>query len=210
VVVQKLDGFKQTIVAPRPKGAREGGWRRSLKRAQLGELELILGYKLKLAGLPMPRDVVAGGTSITCPACTTRDPKNRPAQDRFVCVACGFAAHADTIGAVNIARRGVAMETIKKGDKLPPVEQDMVARLRSRDDGGLGPLVAGCVAASGFVAARAAAATAYDPQGLTVAAGQELLPCTQNVRAGVFAERGAQYPGGPDASNAEPPQGPGP
>jgi IS605 OrfB family transposase len=195
VVMEKLDGFKSAIVTSRPKGARKGGWRRSLKRAQLGKLEIILAYKLKLAGLPSLREVVAGGTSITCPRCATRDPKNRIEQARFACVACGFTAHADSIGAVNIARRGVAMEGITKGAKLAPIEQDMAARLRSRSDGGLGPLSADCVADIGFVAARAAAAPLYDPQGLNGAAGQEAHPHVQNARKGVLAERGVRFRG---------------
>jgi IS605 OrfB family transposase len=258
VVIEKLDGFKQVIVATRPKGERKGGWRRTLKRAQLGKLETIISYKLSMAGLAKPREVVPGGTSITCSACGYRDPKNRVSQDRFVCTSCGFAAHADSVGAVNIGRRGIAMEKITKGARLAPLEQamirrlhersdcglgpladsmsadgfvavrasagsaydpagltesagqnslaeqqsrgdqviateqDMVARLRSRGDGGLGPLAAKDGAASGFVAARAAAAGAYDPQGLTSAAGQNSQPTSvQNASDGVFAERNA-------------------
>lgn len=192
VVIEKLDTFKQTIVAARAKGSRKGGWRRTLKRAQLGKLEQIVSYKLALAGLPPPRDVVPGGTSITCPACAVRDPKSRPEQDRFICTACGFAAHADSVGAVNIARRGIAMERITKGAKLAPIEQDMVARLRLRGDGGLGPLAGVYSAAGGFVAAHAAAASANEGRSpLTEVAEQKNKPCTQNTRMRVFAERGA-------------------
>ena len=42
VIIEKLDGFKQTIVASRPKGSRKGGWRGNLKRPQLGKLEAIV------------------------------------------------------------------------------------------------------------------------------------------------------------------------
>jgi IS605 OrfB family transposase len=192
VVVEKLDEFKRTIVAKRAPGARRGGWRRTLKRAQLGRLEAILAYKLALAGLPPPVEVVAGGTSQTCPACGHRAAENRAAQDRFACVACGFVGHADVVGAVNIARRGVAMEGIKRGDTLAPRERDMVPRLRARDDGGLGPLTA--PAAGGFVAGRAAVPTADDPAtGDTVGAGQNTTDGAQNAREGVFAARGAAF-----------------
>lgn len=177
VVVEKLDGFKKAIVEKRPHGARRNPWQKSLKRAQLGKLEAILGYKLALAGLPKPREVVAGGTSITCPACAKREPKNRTVQAAFACIECGFRAHADQVGAINIARRDVAMIGIKRGDKLEPRERDMVTRLRSRHDGGLGPLAANFLAADGFVAARASADEAYDPlAGLTSAAGQDSIP----------------------------------
>jgi len=179
VVFEKLDGLKQAIVTKRPKGSRKGGWRKVMKAAQLGKLETIVAYKLKLAGMPVVRDVVAGGTSITCPACSVRDGKNRQTQAGFECVACGFNAHADTVAAVNVGRRDIAMKGIKKGGRLAPIEQDMVAQLRSRGDGGLGPLVAGLVAASGLVAVRVSAASAYDPilPGLTDAAGQKLCLC---------------------------------
>lgn len=192
VVVEKLDGLKRTITEARPKGARRGGWRRHLKKAQLGKLELLLGYKLKLAGLPAPRDVVAGGTSQICPACAARDAKNRPSQESFCCIACGFSAHADSVGAVNIARRGVAMIGITKGDKLAPREQDMVARLRQRDDGGLGPLAAH--AAGGFVADRASTAKGVSsPQGELPGQEQKTTHGDQNARKGVFAARDTTF-----------------
>jgi hypothetical protein len=175
VALERLDGLKRTIVAPRPKGARRGGWRKSLKRMQLGKLESILDYKLRLAGLPPLRPVVAGGTSVTCPACGERDPASRASQERFACTRCGFTAHADTVGAVNIARRAVALRDIKRGETLAPAERDMVSRLRLRDDGGLGPLSAR-TADSGFVAGRAAAGEAYDPSGLTLLAGLKVNP----------------------------------
>lgn len=192
VIIEKLDGLKQAITATREKGTRHGGWRRVLKRGQFGNLEQILDYKLKLAGLPSAREVVAGGTSQTCPACATRDAKSRPTQERFACVSCGFEAHADRIAAVNIARRGIAMMSIKKGDKLAPVEQDMVARLRLRDDGGLGSLSAGLFAGGEFVATRATATGAYEELvSLTSEVGQNGIPRPQNARNRVFAERKA-------------------
>ncbi len=211
VVVEKLDGFKQTIVATRPKGDRKGGWRRTLKRAQLGKLEQLVGYKLALAGLPPPREVVAAGTSITCPACAARDPKSRPEQDRFACTSCGFSAHADSVGAVNIARRGIAMEGIKKGDKLAPAEQDIVARLRSRAGCGLGPLAGVYAAASGFVAAHAAADALYEGTlPLDAPAGQKSKPRIQKARERLLAERGAAFSTVSATGKAQSPEGLGP
>ncbi|WP_404924936.1 zinc ribbon domain-containing protein [Nisaea sediminum] len=187
VSLEKLDEFKKTIVTPRPKGGHKGGWRRTLKRAQLGKLEQILSYKLALAGLPQPRKVVAGGTSITCPSCGHRDGKNRPEQDKFLCLSCGFTAHADVVGAVNIGRRGVVMRGVKKGDKLAPKERDMVMALRDRDDGGLGPLAN----PGGWVVADRASAVGADDQsaGVTSMAGQKSLHADQNGGNTVLAER---------------------
>jgi hypothetical protein len=195
VVVEKLDGLKRSITEKRQSGARKGGWRKILTRVHLGQLETILNYKLRLAGLPTAREVVAGRTSLTCPACGARDPKNRPEQARFACVQCGFAAQADPVAAVNIARRDAAMEKITKGAKLAPIEQDMVARLRLRGDGGLGPLAGDYDAASGFVAARAAADGAYDSSllGLTPPAGQDATQVTKNRREPIFPEGGGAF-----------------
>lgn len=192
VVIEKLGEFKRTITASRPKGARKGGWRRVLKKAQLGKLEQVLTYKLALAGLPPPREVAAAGTSQTCPACGLRDARSRTERDLFRCIVCGYGFHADANAAIIIARRGVLMRTIKKGDKLDALHRNMVEGLRTRDDGGLGPLAD----RQRVVAAHASANAAYDSNGasasgeLTASAGQDANPsATENSRTGVLAER---------------------
>jgi IS605 OrfB family transposase len=190
-VIEKLDGLKNAMRAKRRKGAPKGGWRQSLRKAQLGKLETILNYKLALAGLSPVSEVLAGGTSITCPRCATRDKANRPDQAVFQCVACGLSAHADTIGAINIARRGIVLTNIAKGAKLAPLERDMAKRLRSLGDGGLGPLAASTVAASGFVAARASAVPAYDPSGLTGSGRGEKSNSCAKKRPGGRIPRGS-------------------
>jgi hypothetical protein len=119
-------------------------------------------------------------------------PQDATAADHVAALHCGFMAHADLIAAVNIARRGVAMEEIAKGAKLAPLEQDMIARLWSHGDGGLGPLMARDLAVSGLVAAHVSAVEANDSSGLTSMAGHDGHSCAQNVGRGVFAERSAQ------------------
>jgi IS605 OrfB family transposase len=197
VVVEKLDGFKAAIRTKRVKGARKNPWQKSLKNVQLGKLETILDYKLKLAGLPPAREVFAARTSISCPACGQTDPKSRVAQDKFVCTGCGFEVHADTCGAVNVARRDIAFTKHKKGGDFAALERDMVAGLRSRDDGGLGPLAAGLMAASGFVAVRATADRLYETQlVLNLSAGQNAYPdAIENGRRSVFSESDGAFPG---------------
>jgi hypothetical protein len=202
VALEKLDGLKRSMRMARPKGARRGGWGTVLRKAQLAKLETLLTYKLTLAGLPPPREVIAAGTSVTCAACGTRDPKSRPAQDRFLCTACGFAAHADDNAAVLVARRG-AME-IKKGDTLDALHKNMVARLRTRGDGGLGPLASG----QRIVAARAAGPGPYAPParegtGLDPELGQNVSQSgAENGREAVVAERGAPLSRPPDSPNS--------
>lgn len=197
VVVENLDGFKSVIRTKRVNGARRNPWQKALKGVQLGKLESILTYKLRLTGIPVPSEVFAARTSINCPADGHTDAKSRVAQDKFVCTSCGFSAHADTVGAVNIARRDIALRQHKKGGNFAALERDMVMRLRVCDDGGLGPLAAGRVAAKGFVAVHASAGMAYDPLllGLTMPAGQNVTQSIKNGSDPVFAERGGAFLG---------------
>jgi IS605 OrfB family transposase len=193
VTMEDLTGFKQTIVQKRVKGARRNPWAKSLKKAQLGKIELLLEYKLSLAGLPRLKTVPAGGTSMTCSRCGHSAKENRTEQASFKCVTCGYEAHADANAAVQIARRGLMK--VKKGDKLDALHKNMVAALSKRgDDGGLGLLAASAV--GGFVAAHASAMEPYEneaPQGVEVLSfdvGQELTDAAKNVRKDVLAERG--------------------
>jgi putative transposase len=47
-------------------------------------------------------------TSRFCPCCEHVGKDNRKSQSEFVCLACGFSAHADWVGAINIKRLGIA------------------------------------------------------------------------------------------------------
>jgi len=203
--------MKQVITTKRTKGSRKGGWRRVLKQAQLGELEMVLAYKLALAGLPKMREVVAAGTSQTCPACGHRARENRTDRDTFRCIRCGHEAHADQNASIIIARRGVLMRTLKKGDKLDALHENMVASLRTRDDGGLGrrelfmPVVPAQV--SGAMANEDIAWSQDHAPSPTFAPGQEVTRVDQNVPTGVLAERvDATYPNG-EQRKRQPDQG---
>ena len=87
---------------------------------QLGELEQMLEYKLKFAGLPKLREVMAAGTSQTCPACGHRAKENRPERDLFKCVKCEHQAR-ETLLDQDIA-------SIRDGGTI----QDLIDRLRSQ------------------------------------------------------------------------------
>ncbi|MBM3741031.1 MAG: transposase [Acidobacteria bacterium] len=196
VVFERLGELKRSITAPRAKGVRKGGWRKVLKKAQLGKLEQLLAYKLPMAGLATPRDVLAAGTSQTCAACGHREAANRADRDTFTCKACGYSSHADSNAAIIIARRGVmARSRIPKGARLDALHMNMVEGLRARDDGGLGPL-ASC---RRVVAAHASASVANDltsaraGEGLTSETGQDVSKiATENALPGVLAERGGR------------------
>ena len=77
---------------------------RSIHDAGWGVFLGILADKADSAGrvlIPVdPRN-----TSRTCPECGHVSGENRVTQAQFVCVACGHAANADVVGAVNVADR---------------------------------------------------------------------------------------------------------
>lgn len=105
--------------APRPDPDRAGafltngrnakaGLNRSISDAGWGVFLGILAHKAEWAGrvvIPVnPRN-----TSRTCPDCGHVAKENRATQDKFRCVECSFAEHADVVGATNILRAGLAL-----------------------------------------------------------------------------------------------------
>lgn len=91
-----------------PNGAAsKAGLNRSIADAGWGVFLAILNAKAESAGREVmavdPRD-----TSRTCPGCGHVAKENRPTQDTFHCVSCGHTAHADTVGALNVLRAGLA------------------------------------------------------------------------------------------------------
>jgi IS605 OrfB family transposase len=88
---------------------------RFLKQSQFAKLQQMLTYKAERLGLPAPVEVPAAYTSQTCAQCGHKDAANRPKkdesgkalQDVFRCVACGYAANADSNASRVIALRGL-------------------------------------------------------------------------------------------------------
>lgn len=200
VALENLDGLKATMLKKRVPGARKGGWSTVLRKAHFAKLEKILAYKLPMAGLPLPREVIAAGTSRTCPACAHADAKNRPEQATFKCTSCGFEQNADENAAVIIARRGT-ME-IKKGDRLDALHSNMVERLRSRDDGGLGPLASRRRVVAAHVSADRPNASEglQEPDGLNLSVGQNVtLMAAENPVHGYSQSAAAADRGGPQS-----------
>lgn len=68
------------------------------------QLRQFIEYKAAIAGVTVylvdPRN-----TSRECVDCHHIDKRNRPSQAEFLCVACGFAGHADHVAALNIRSR---------------------------------------------------------------------------------------------------------
>lgn len=90
-----------------PNGASaKAGLNRSIADAGWGVFLTILYAKAESAGREMiavdPRN-----TSRRCPHCGHTAKENRPTQEKFHCVACGYTAHADVVGATNVLRAGL-------------------------------------------------------------------------------------------------------
>ncbi|MET8331942.1 transposase [Streptomyces sp. NPDC005181] len=92
--------------------AAKAGLNRSIADAGWGVFLTILTSKAESAG----REVIAvdpRNTSRRCPACGLTAKENRPTQEKFHCVGCGHLAHADTVGAINVLRAGLARREAK-------------------------------------------------------------------------------------------------
>lgn len=72
-------------------------------------------------GVPLKR-VNPAYTSQTCPNCDFVSRENRRQRNRFKCLKCGFADHADVVGARNIKR--VAQGTFP-GSHLQPLDDSI-------------------------------------------------------------------------------------
>jgi transposase len=97
----------------------------ALNRAMLeqGHAETFrqLGYKLGWLGGEL-HGVPAAFTSQKCPKCGHTCAENRPSRDRFRCVACGHAGHADNVAAINILAAGQAATA--RGGSREPVKRE--------------------------------------------------------------------------------------
>ncbi|MGQ0838591.1 RNA-guided endonuclease InsQ/TnpB family protein [Actinokineospora sp.] len=108
----KPDPARPNCFMPNGAAAR-AGLNRSIYDAGWGVFLGILTHKAESAGrvlIPVdPRN-----TSRTCPDCGHVSAHNRPTQADFICVACGYTANADVVGALNIAYRAglVLRETV--------------------------------------------------------------------------------------------------
>jgi putative transposase len=95
-----------TVDAPGKNVRAKSGLNRSILDQGWYEFRRQLEYKLAWNG---GRLVVVPpkNTSRTCPCCGYISEDNRPTQDKFACVECGFKDNADLVGAINILSRGM-------------------------------------------------------------------------------------------------------
>jgi putative transposase len=109
-IVQKAKRTRRGIALEELKYIRKRAKGRKSQRTALNswafaDLGEKIAYKAMQAGVPVVF-VDPAYTSQTCPACQYVSRSNRKHRDSFCCVECGFAAPADTVGAINIALRG--------------------------------------------------------------------------------------------------------
>jgi putative transposase len=93
---------------PGKRVAQKSGLNRAILDASPFELRRQLEYKTQWRGGLLVA-VPAQNTSRKCPECQHTAAENRKRQAKFVCVECGFSAHADFVGAVNIKEAGLAL-----------------------------------------------------------------------------------------------------
>jgi IS605 OrfB family transposase len=80
--------------------------RRVLNSWAFFQLRAFIAYKAQAAGVRLVL-VNPAYTSQTCSHCGHCERANRKSQAKFLCVACGYACHADLNAAVNIRRAAV-------------------------------------------------------------------------------------------------------
>ena len=96
-----------TAEAPGKNVRAKSGLNRAILDQGWFEFRRQLDYKLAWNGGWLVA-VPPHNTSRTCPCCGHVSAANRQTQARFRCVECGFEAHADVVGAINILRAGHA------------------------------------------------------------------------------------------------------
>lgn len=110
---------KGSAEQPGHKVRQKAGLNRAILDQGWGMFRAMLAYKLAERGGRL-LEVPAAYTSQTCPVCGHVGVDSRQSQARFVCVACGHSANADTNAAINILRRA--------GSASKPVEGHRIKR----------------------------------------------------------------------------------
>ena len=88
---------------------QKSGLNRSILDQSWAEFRRQLEYKLLWKGgylIAVPPQ----NTSRCCPSCGHTEKDNRKTQAEFKCVNCGFTENADVVGAINVLKRGQAIQ----------------------------------------------------------------------------------------------------
>lgn len=98
IAVEELTGIRDRVKLRRKQRTDLHSW-------AFHELQTLLEYKARLHGVPFQK-IDPRYTSQKCSCCGHTAKSNRQTQDRFLCVNCGFSAHADHNAAINISVAG--------------------------------------------------------------------------------------------------------
>jgi IS605 OrfB family transposase len=104
IALEDLGGLRDRVRLRRDQRVTLHSW----SFHQLGQF---IEYKAQRAGVMVVR-VNPRNTSRTCPECGCIDKRNRPSQETFLCVSCGFSGFADHIAAGVIAHRAIVNSPI--------------------------------------------------------------------------------------------------
>jgi IS605 OrfB family transposase len=119
-IVQTAQGTQRGIALDELNGIRERAnkthagrtvakrQRRVLHRWAFFQLRAFIAYTAALAGVPVVY-VTPAYTSQTCSHCGHCERANRRTQAKFLCVVCGFSAHADLNAACTIAHQAAVI-----------------------------------------------------------------------------------------------------
>ncbi len=103
---------KGTVDDPGTNVSQKAGLNRGILDKSWGAIRTRTEHKAKRHG-HLTQEVPAPWTSLTCPECSYKDQENRPRRELFDCKQCGYTAHADVVGAINIKRR--ALQSVLAG-----------------------------------------------------------------------------------------------
>lgn len=118
-LIAKAKGTGRAIALENLKGINRRTTVRKVQRRDrmswsFAQLRQFIEYKATIAGVTVylvdPRN-----TSRECIDCHHIDKRNRPSQAEFLCVACGFAGHADHVAALNIRSRAAVNQPHAEG-----------------------------------------------------------------------------------------------
>lgn len=96
---------KGTVENPGTKVKQKSGLNRAILRTGFYGLTQAVAWQLVKTGGILEK-VNPAHTSCLCPTCGCCDKRNRPKQAVFHCIVCGHHQNADTVGALNVLRKG--------------------------------------------------------------------------------------------------------
>ena len=105
ISLKRLIRSMGSVAQPGKRVRQKAALNRAILDQGWGEFRRQLDYKMEWSG-GMLLAVPPHHTSQTCPTCRHISKDNRQTQAKFLCVNCGYANHADVVGAANILERG--------------------------------------------------------------------------------------------------------